>query len=118
MSFCQPNSWRSTGDLKPAGGKFPRSRGLSKRRLAVVGLHSILPALYEAVEAKLTEQRKFVLWWDAEGLRKGGKPSQTSDGMQTAENFGLDRDTIHRWRYRARLAEIKLSSSSFQNFVP
>ena len=59
-----------------------------------------------------------MLWWVAERLRKGGKPSQTNDGMQTAEDFGLDRDTIHRWRYCVRLAETKLSSSSFQNFVP
>ena len=59
----------------------------------------------EAVEAKLGEQRRFVLWWDGQeknpGNRGAGRgnirPSQTSDALK-AEDYGLDRDTIHRWR--------------------
>ena len=31
--------------------------------------------LYEAIEAKITEQRRFVLWWDAQEKDKGGRPS-------------------------------------------
>lgn len=55
--------------------------------------------MLEAVEHKLAEQRKFVLWWDGAALRKGGKPSQTADGLAVASQDGLpDRDTIHRWR--------------------
>jgi hypothetical protein len=57
--------------------------------------------LYEAVEAKLTEQRKFVLWWDGQEKRRATPgnlgPSQTNDAP-AAQDFGLDRDTIHRWR--------------------
>jgi len=34
-------------------------------------------------------------------LRKGGKPSQTTDAP-AAQDFGLDRDTIHRWRRRLK----------------
>lgn len=57
-------------------------------------------ALYAAVETKLGEQRRFVLWWDGQEKRRGtGLPSQITDGRAAAD-FGLDRDTIHRWRRR------------------
>ncbi len=40
--------------------------------------------LYEAIAAKLTEQRKFVLWWDGQEKQKATPgnlgPSQTTDG--------------------------------------
>ena len=58
--------------------------------------------LYEAIEAKLGAQRKFVLWWDQQEKRTGtGLPSQSTDG-RAAQDYGLDRDTIHRWRKRLK----------------
>ena len=40
--------------------------------------------LYEAIAAKLGEQRKFVLWWDGQEKQKATPgnlgPSQTTDG--------------------------------------
>ena len=33
--------------------------------------------LYEAIKAKLGEQRRFVLWWDTNGLNKPGSPILT-----------------------------------------
>jgi hypothetical protein len=68
--------------------------------------------LMEAVEHKLAEQRKFVLWWDGQG-HKGGNPTDT--GLQRLEDLGgrgktrngpdtgfrePDRMTISRWRTR------------------
>ena len=46
-----------------------------------------------------------MLWWDEEeknpGNRGAGRgnirPSQTTDALK-AEDYGVDRDTIHRWR--------------------
>ena len=32
--------------------------------------------LFEAIKAKLTEQRNFVLWWDSQEKNKGGRPSE------------------------------------------
>ena len=59
--------------------------------------------LLEAVELKLSEQRKFVLWWDGQSLRKGGKPSRTADGLAIAGRDGLpDRETLRRWRVRLK----------------
>ena len=63
--------------------------------------------LHEAVQAKLGEQRRFVLWWDEQEKNPGGNPSQTPDGLlpskiETAEDYGLDRDTIYRWRKRLK----------------
>ncbi len=62
---------------------------------------------------RLYEQRRFVLWWDeqekqAGSLKRGQTPAspvndagatplQTTDAVK-AEDYGLDRDTIHRWR--------------------
>ena len=48
------------------------------------------------------EQRNIVLWWDAEGLRKGGKPSPTDDGLRAEESLGINRDTIDHWRTRLK----------------
>ena len=64
--------------------------------------------LYEAVRAKLGEQRRFVLWWDQQEKNPGGNPSQTNDGLlprqdlPTAYDFGLTRETIRRWRKRLK----------------
>ena len=57
----------------------------------------------------LGQQRRFVLWWDGQvkhpGNRAAGRgnvrPSQNTDGLR-AEDLGLDRDTIHRWRKRLK----------------
>jgi hypothetical protein len=57
-----------------------------------------------AVELKLSEQRKFVLWWDGQEKRpgpgRGKKASRTGDGFSTLSDLGLNRDTVHRWRAR------------------
>jgi hypothetical protein len=47
---------------------------------------------------------RFVLWWDGEGLRKGGgAPLQTGNGALVAGRDGLpDRPTLHRWRARLK----------------
>lgn len=54
--------------------------------------------LLDAVEVKLSEQRKFVLWWDRDGLRKGGKPLQTSKGKAGTDGLP-DSTTLSRWRH-------------------
>ncbi len=51
--------------------------------------------LYEAIEAKLGEQRRFVLWWDEQN-NKGGNPTLT--GLKRLEDYGVDSVTVHRWR--------------------
>ena len=57
----------------------------------------------EAVQAKLGEQRRFVIWWDGQEKRKATPgnlgPSPTTDAPKISD-FGLDRDTVHRWRKR------------------
>ncbi len=69
--------------------------------------------LYAAVEAKLTEQREFVLWWDeqekAAGARgfpgpgRGNKTaSQTCDPVLTLARLGVDKDSVHRWRVKLK----------------
>lgn len=63
--------------------------------------------LYEAMQTKLGEQRRFVLWWDGQQKNPGGNPSQTSNGLlpssiATIEKLGLDRETIHRWRKKLK----------------
>ncbi len=71
----------------------------------VAGARHAGEKLHEAVKAKLTEQRKFVLWWDGQEKRRATPgnlgPSQTNDAP-AAQDFGLDRDTIHRWRRRLK----------------
>lgn len=60
--------------------------------------------LYQAVEAKLGEQRRFVLWWDGQKHTPPGPkdPSWTGDGFDRLEDLNLDRDTVHRWRIRLK----------------
>jgi phage N-6-adenine-methyltransferase len=66
--------------------------------------------LLEAVELKLAEQRRFVLWWDGQeknpgnrGAGRGGhRPSWTDDGLIAGQDGLPDRDTIHRWRVRLK----------------
>ena len=52
--------------------------------------------LHEAVKAKLTEQRRFVLWWDAQDLNALGNTT-LADRQQYPDN-----STIHRWRRRLK----------------
>jgi hypothetical protein len=59
--------------------------------------------LFEAIEAKLTEQRKFVRWWDGLGEKRGSGPTKRRNGPVTslpiAGRDGLpDRMVIKRWR--------------------
>src|SRR3954463_11781164 len=59
--------------------------------------------LYAAVEVKLGEQRRFVLWWDGQGDKRGRPPEKTSlirDVLPRVSDFGLDRETLRRWRKR------------------
>ena len=68
--------------------------------------------LRRAVGVLFEKRRNFVLWWDgqekARGLRMNGRhedgsfrASEIHDG-RTIADFGLDRDTIHRWRRRLK----------------
>jgi hypothetical protein len=55
--------------------------------------------LIKAIEEKMTEQRNFVLWWDANRLE--GRPNKASlacDALLLRKDLGTDKDTIHRWR--------------------
>jgi hypothetical protein len=62
-----------------------------------------LDGLTEAIEAKLKEQRNFVLWWDRMGEKRGSGPTQRCRRSETslpiAGRNGLpDRRVLHRWR--------------------
>lgn len=65
-----------------------------------------LEQLNEAVEAKLSEQRDFVLWWDMQEKSPGGRPTENpshqNDGFVTIDSLGMDRDTVYRWRSRLK----------------
>ena len=57
--------------------------------------------LSEAVELKLSEQRKFVLWWDASEKPEGGRGKTHNRSVK-----GLpDPMVIHRWRTRLKDAK-------------
>ena len=59
--------------------------------------------LLKAVELKLTEQRKFVLWWDGQGLNKAGSPILTDrKGLMAGRDGIPDSVTVHRWRMRLK----------------
>jgi phage N-6-adenine-methyltransferase len=58
--------------------------------------------LCHAIEVKLTEQRRFVLWWD--GQRLHGRPKkalQIGNSLRRGE-VAVDGVTIHRWRTRLK----------------
>ena len=62
-----------------------------------------LDGLSRAIEAKLKEQRNFILWWDRMGEKRGSGPSQRCRRSETslpiAGRNGLpDRRVLHRWR--------------------
>lgn len=64
--------------------------------------------LFEAVERKLSEQRKFVLWWDGQEKQQGARGVGVALAVRDAtvpiagQNGLPDRDTIHRWRTRLK----------------
>ena len=62
--------------------------------------------LLKAVELKLTEQRKFVFWWDSQDKRAGargvGKKVEFQTGNPTLDSLGVDKLTLHRWRSRLK----------------
>src|SRR5262245_30094728 len=53
--------------------------------------------LLEAVELKLTEQRKYILWWDSHGNPRGG-PKNVADSA----TFVPEKTLLHRWRVRLK----------------
>jgi phage N-6-adenine-methyltransferase len=55
--------------------------------------------LLEAVELKLAEQRRFVLWYDAQDKPRGGRGKKTDF---RSENGFPDPLVIHRWRTRLK----------------
>ena len=61
--------------------------------------------------AKLTEQRKFVLWWDEQEKHPGNRKGVVTTDLKRpkAQDFGLDRGAIHRWRKRLKAPETVLS---------
>jgi ParB family chromosome partitioning protein len=61
--------------------------------------------LLDAVELKLSEQRKFVLWWDGQSKNPGSRRGVAVADQQrpVLGGDGLpDRDTVHRWRARLK----------------
>lgn len=69
--------------------------------------------LFEAVETKLAEQRRFVIWWDGQEKQAGARgsagpgrgnktASQTNNSVLTLKSLGQDGDTVHRWRTRLK----------------
>ena len=76
--------------------------------------------LYEAIEAKLTEQRKFIRWWDRQKKNKGGRPSTDETtystvsgfvsiaalfGLDPADERGINNIEVMLWRWRKALWE-------------
>jgi hypothetical protein len=83
---------------QPEAAKLLNVARAQVQRARVVRDHGA-PELVKAVE-----QRRFVLWWDQQEKRRhvvNSTPSRTTDGVAIAD-FGLDRDTLHRWRRRPR----------------
>ena len=59
--------------------------------------------LYEAIEAKLGEQRRFMLWWDEQGLNRPGSPILVDRrGLKAGEDGIPNSDAISRWRKRLK----------------
>ena len=67
--------------------------------------------LFEAIEAKLKEQRKFVLWWDQREKAEGGDKRSKEyhrrrpTTVVTGRGGVPDRTIIHRWRTRLKELE-------------
>ena len=63
--------------------------------------------LGEAIEAKLGEQRRFVLWWDSHGLHGGDRRSTefqdcTDATLKPGSEAAPDSPTLSRWRKRLK----------------
>jgi hypothetical protein len=62
--------------------------------------------LFKAIKLKLTEQRKFVLWWDKQSKQQGargiGKKVALRTGNTTLAELGTDGFTVHRWRSKLK----------------
>jgi len=58
--------------------------------------------LLEAVELKLAEQRKFVLWWDGQAKNPGHRFGTAVTDLKppSLDTLGLDKVTVHRWRVK------------------
>ena len=61
--------------------------------------------LFEAIEAKLKEQRTFVLWWEKQNKQHGKLGNRPVTQFTSLEKLGMDKMTASRWR--ARLKEIE-----------
>ena len=101
-----------TALAKPRGGlpaDYNPEKGMKKLAVAEAAEQYFARAkdatgLHQAVEAKLGEQRRFVLWWDQHkhgGEARAGHPMSAVSDIRI-EDYGLDRDTIHRWRKRLK----------------
>lgn len=94
--------WKS-GSNEPVIGLAGRDRSNISLTLARVSGCQNATKLYAAVEAKLSEQRRFVLWWDRQEKRAGSRgigkkvALQTADASPKIPDFGPDHDTTHRW---------------------
>lgn len=85
----------------------PIERTMIAKKAHATGMSSMqwakLEAIKKAIEDKLTEQRKFVVWWDLEGFNKAGSPILTDRKGLIAGRGGIpDSITLHRWRVRLK----------------
>lgn len=66
--------------------------------------------LFEALEAKLTEQRNFIIWWDLElhdGVAKAGRPT-TEKSLNLTDLLDYPApDEMTRKRWRQRLTDLR-----------
>jgi phage N-6-adenine-methyltransferase len=59
--------------------------------------------LLEAVELKLTEQQRFVRWWDTQAKQAGARtPRGYRSETPSLDTLGVDKITVHRWRTRLK----------------
>lgn len=61
--------------------------------------------LSEAVELMLSEQRKFVRWWDGQEKQHGGVSDRKRHLPQLGTGGLPDRLIVHRWRTRLKDAK-------------
>src|SRR5262249_5985620 len=92
---------------------YDRERGLKSIAVAEAAERHYRRAkdvtgLLQAVEQKLVEQRRFVLWWTQQekhpGNRGSGRgrirPLPIGNGLSAGQDGLPDRVTVHRWRIR------------------
>lgn len=56
--------------------------------------------LYAAVETKLGEQRRFVLWWDEQEKQHGELGDRDATQFQRLDDLGVSKETVYKWRTR------------------